>query len=192
MGSGQRLERQRGKHTHRTDGAVLAAFGDFDEDTRCLEGSGKSVDDISLHRSAYASVFNVASPSITGIPGNLFPSWPRLRSADRPGNPWDAAYLLELDTWAEIKYRRTAALRGYICSLSKLKRAGLQLSSHPSRRLYVGANKDNATSDPHFGHSSFSDAEQYARYREPPAIDLDRGNVHIVAVMNPWCCPTEQ
>ncbi|KAL3216837.1 hypothetical protein MRX96_032718 [Rhipicephalus microplus] len=104
-------------------------------------------------------------------------------------SPCDTAYLLELDTWAEIKYRRTAALRGYICSLSKLKRAGLQLSSHPSRRLYVGANKDNATSDPHFGHSSFSDAEQYARYREPPAIDLDRGNVHIGGRYEPMVLP---
>ncbi|KAL3216839.1 hypothetical protein MRX96_032720 [Rhipicephalus microplus] len=170
MGSGQRLKRPRGNHIHHTDDVVLAAFGDFDEDTHCLKGSGKSIDDFSLHLSAYASVFNVASLSITGIPGNLFPSWPRLRSADRPGSFFGAAYLPELDTRPEIKYRRTAALCGYICVLSKLKRAGLLLSSHPSRRLYVRANKDNAKSDPHFGHSIFSDAEQYARYREPPAI----------------------
>ncbi|KAL3216841.1 hypothetical protein MRX96_032722 [Rhipicephalus microplus] len=125
-----------------------------------------------LPQPACAPVFNVASPSMTEFPGNQFPSWPRLRFANRPGSPCNAAYLPEFDGWADIKCEETPNLCGYASALLKLKRARLQLFSQTACRQNVGAKENITMSEPRTGHSNYSDAEQYARKRDPSLVKL--------------------
>ncbi|KAL3238563.1 hypothetical protein MRX96_048077 [Rhipicephalus microplus] len=173
MDSGQCLKRPCGSPASHTEDAVVSTIGHSDEDAGRLKATDTGIDDSSLPPSAYASVFNVASPSVTGFLRIQFPPLPRPCFADRSGSLCDAAYLFELDGWSDIKYQDTLALRDIISGLSTLEQARLQLSSQPAHRLYVGAMEDITMSEPHVGHSNYSDTEQYARQRDPPAVELD-------------------
>ncbi|KAH8009455.1 hypothetical protein HPB51_017975 [Rhipicephalus microplus] len=164
-----------GCRTRHPEDVVVSAVGDLDEDAGCLKASGMGIIDSSFPRAACAPVFNVASPSIADFPGNHFPPWPRLRSPDRPDSTSEVAYLPELDRWADIKYEETPTLCGYISALLKLKRARLQLFSQPACRPYIGVKENITMPEPRTGHSNYSNAEQYARKRDPSIMKLAQG-----------------
>ncbi|XP_075727928.1 uncharacterized protein LOC142769026 [Rhipicephalus microplus] len=173
MDSGQCLQQPCDSHASHSEDVVLSTVGDLDEDVGRLKATDTGIDDSSLPQSSNASVFNGASPSRTGFPGIQFPPWPRPCFADRPDSTCDAAYLPELDGWPDIKYQDASALHDFINGLSTLERARLQMSSQPSRRLHVGVKQDITMSETHVEHISYSDPEQYARQRDPPAVELD-------------------
>ncbi|KAL1441033.1 hypothetical protein MTO96_008953 [Rhipicephalus appendiculatus] len=171
--------RQHASHARRTEDCVPSAHNDVGEDAGCLTVSG--IDDCCAPRSANASIFDVASPSIAGFPGIPFLSRRRLRFVGGPGSPYDAAYWSELDACTGPEYRGTSAPRDYKSALVQLKQARLQQSSkQPGRNVDVRGTGEMTTAEPHVGQID-NDADTYARKSEscgnvqldPPTVEQD-------------------
>lgn len=141
-------------------------------------------------RSAYASIFDVASPSIARFPGTLFLSWPPLLYLDERGRlrgtaywpSFQSSYWPELDECTKLVCRGTPASRPCNDAGPQLKQALLQQSSkQPGRSVDVRVTEEMTTPEPHFGHSD-NGTELYARNTvgygkaqlHPSAVEQDK------------------
>ncbi|KAH7964621.1 hypothetical protein HPB51_027137 [Rhipicephalus microplus] len=147
------------------------------------------VQDRRARLSAYASIFDVASPSIARFPGTLFLSWPPLLYLDERGRlrgttywpSFQSFYWPELDECTKHVCRGTPTSRHCNDAGPQLKQALLQQSSkQPGRSVVIRVTEEMTTPEPHFGHSD-NDAELYARNSmgygnaqlHPPAVKQD-------------------
>ncbi|KAL3223969.1 hypothetical protein MRX96_027039 [Rhipicephalus microplus] len=150
-------QQQPSKHDGRTDDVVPYNHSDVGEDTDFMKASGMGIDAYWVHRPAYASIFEVASPPTVCLPVIPLTSRLRLLFMDRPDSLRGSA----------LKYQGMSAPHDYKSAKVQLKQARLQQSSkHPGRNVDGRGNEDMTTAEPHVSDSDDNDVQWHANTSE--------------------------